>query len=306
VTFDVVVLGGCGVDTIVRVDELAVPADAGDGIVVPPIRDYAAHSGNGVALGCHALGLRTVFADFLGDDPQGRVILDRYARAGLDFRYLPAPNGTPRSVNLVDREGRRFSFFDGRHPADLRLPSELVLPLLEQAGHAHLSNGATTIDVFAETARLGSTTSTDIHAWDGRTPAPHAQYADVVFLSAAALQDACADAMRTLIGNGRAKLVVATDGSRGCRVLSRAEMRVRQYPAIRPERPVLDSNGAGDAFSTAFLSRWLAGADLDECALAGAVSGAFACGSAGTHEEFIGPAELAAACAKARAAWPAG
>jgi acarbose 7IV-phosphotransferase len=303
--FDVVVLGGCGVDTIVLVDELAVPVDAGDGIVVPPIRDYAGHSGNGVALGCHSLALRTVFADFLGDDPQGRVILDRYAKAGLDFHCRPAPNGTPRAVNLVDREGRRFSFFDGRHPADLRLPSEFVLPFLEQTRHAHLSNAATTIGLFAETVRLGITTSTDIHAWDGRTAAPHARHADVVFLSAAALQDKCDDAMRAIIAEGRARLVVATDGSRGCRVLSRAEMRVRKYPAARPERPVLDSNGAGDAFSTAFLSRWLAGEDLDECALAGAVSGAFACGSPGTHEEFIGPAELTAACARARPTWPA-
>jgi acarbose 7IV-phosphotransferase len=272
---------------------------------VPPIRDYAGHSGNGVALGCHALGLRTVFADFLGDDPQGRVILDRYARAGLDFRCLPAPNGTPRAVNLVDREGRRFSFFDGRHPASLRLPSEFVLPLLEDTRHAHLSSAATTRDLFAETVRLGITTSTDIDAWDGRTAAPHAQHADIVFLSAAALQDACDDAMRAIIAEGRSWLVVATDGSRGCRVLARSEMRVRKYPAVRPERPVVDSNGAGDAFSTAFLSRWLAGENLDECALAGAVSGAFACGSPGTHEEFIGLADLTAACARARPTWPA-
>jgi acarbose 7IV-phosphotransferase len=66
---------------------------------VPPIRDYAAHSGNGVALGCHAHGLATKFLDYLGDDLQGDLIRARYGAAGLDISTLLAPNGTPRSVN---------------------------------------------------------------------------------------------------------------------------------------------------------------------------------------------------------------
>ncbi len=112
--FEVLVLGGVGVDTIVHVPELEVPP--GDGMYVPPVHDYVAHSGNGVALGFHGLGLRTKFLDFLGEDSLGDLVRARYAEAGLDFGYLPAVNGTPRSVNLVDSRGRRFSFFDGRHP----------------------------------------------------------------------------------------------------------------------------------------------------------------------------------------------
>ncbi|NEE52157.1 carbohydrate kinase family protein, partial [Streptomyces sp. SID8455] len=52
--YDVLVVGGSGIDSIVRVDELTVPD--GDYLPVPPIRDYVAHTGNGVALGFHALG----------------------------------------------------------------------------------------------------------------------------------------------------------------------------------------------------------------------------------------------------------
>lgn len=303
--YDVVILGGCGVDTIVRVADLTIPA--GDYVSVPPIRDYVAHSGNGVALGFNALGLRTKFADFLGDDLLGQMVLGRYAQAGLDFSYLKAPAGTPRSVNLVDRQGERFSFYDSRHPADLRLPREFILPFLQRTRHVHVSNGSTTRDVFDETDRHGASTSTDVHAWDGRGPSGmwHAHRADVVFLSAAAIRATWNEVMLSIIKHGRAQLVVLTDGPAGCRLLSRADMRMRTYPAAIPERPVIDSNGAGDAFSTAFLYSWLAGRDLDECALAGSVSGAFACGSAGTHEEFMGAAELTAGCARARAAWHA-
>ena len=61
----------------------------------------------------------------------------------------------------------------------------------------------------------------------------------------------------------------------------------------------MDSNGAGDAFSTAFMSRWFAGRPLEECMRAGAVSGAFACGAHGTHEEQITAQGLAAALERA-------
>lgn len=300
--YDVLVVGGAGVDTIVRVDDLAVPG--GDSLSVPPILDYPAHTGNGVALGFHALGLATKFLDFLGDDVQGRLILERYAAAGLDFGHLPAPNGTPRSVNLVDREGRRFSFYDGRHPEELRLPRDFYLPFLERARHVHVSRSGPAREVFADAARLGVTASTDLHAWDGveSSAQPWAYGADLVFLSAASVGERIPELMRQILERGRAQLVVATDGAAGCRVLERGWSEPLVFPAVLPERPVVDSNGAGDGFLTAFLHTRFAGGDLAECVLAGSVSGAFACGAHGTHEEVIGAPALAEAVARARPA----
>ncbi|SEN84768.1 carbohydrate kinase family protein [Actinacidiphila rubida] len=299
-SYDVLVVGGTGVDTIVRVDELAVPD--GDSLGVPPIRDYVAHTGNGVALGCHALGMSTKFLDFLGDDAQGRMILDRYAATGLDFSHVPAPGGTPRSVNLVDRAGRRFSFFDGRHPDGLLLPREFYLPFLERARHVHVSRSPWAREVFDEAARLGLPVSTDLHAWDGEDTSAHpwAYGADLVFLSAAHTRARTPGVMREIADRGRASLVVATDGAAGCLVLRREDREPRRFPAVVPERPVVDSNGAGDAFLTAFLHARSRGADLAECVLAGSVSGAYACGSHGTHEEVISAAALASAMSRAR------
>ncbi|MFE0530395.1 carbohydrate kinase family protein [Micromonospora sp. SD19] len=305
--YDVLVVGGVGVDTIVRVPDLNIPS--GDNYAVPPILDYVAHSGNGVALGFHTLGLRTKFVDFLGDDAQGAQVLARYAKVGLDFAHLPAPSGTSRSVNLVDDQGRRFSFYDPRHPADLRLPADFYLPFLTRARHVHVASGRG-FGAFADARRLGLTTSTDIHAWDGVTSDPllHTREADLVFLSSAAAPEKIEDLMSALLDAGRTEVVVATEGAAGSRVLTRAEPRVRRFPAVAPERPVVDSNGAGDAFSTAFMSRWFAGRPVEECVLAGAVSGAYACGAPGTHEELITGAQLEAAVARAAASpeWRAG
>ena len=289
--FDVLVLGGVGVDTIVHVPALEIPP--GDAIVVPPVRDYVAHSGNGVALGFHGLGVRTKFLDQLGEDSLGALVLARYADVGLDFDYQPAVNGTPRSVNLVDREGRRFSFFDGRHPEGTELPPEFYLPILEQSRHLHVAGRA--FGAFAHAQRLGVPTSTDIHAWDGKTESArrHAHEADLVFLSSALAPDGIDEIMFGILERGRAEVVAATEGEHGSRVLTRADPQVRRFPIAAPERPVVDSNGAGDAFSTAFMSRWFAGRPVEECALAGAVSGAFACTVNGTCEEQIGEDQLA-------------
>lgn len=298
IDYDVLVLGGVGVDTIVRVPELKIPP--GDGVLVPPVHDYVAHSGNGVALGFHALGLRTKFADLLGDDALGDLVRARYAKAGLDFSALPAQNGTPRSVNLVDAQGRRFSFFDGRHPEGAKLPREFYLPLLERSRHLHVA--ARAFEAFEDARALGVTTSTDIHAWDGESDRLHqyAYAAHYVFMSSAAALDRVDEIMRGIIANGHAELVVATEGADGSRVLTKQDPEhVRRFPIAVPEREVVDSNGAGDAFSTAFMSRWFAGRPLEECMRAGAVSGAFACGAHGTHEEQITADGLGAALGRA-------
>jgi sugar/nucleoside kinase (ribokinase family) len=302
INFDALVLCGAGIDTIVRVPELSLPP--GDSLGVPAVRDYVAHSGNGVALGFHALGMRTKFADFAGDDPHGELIRGRYRDVGLDYSGYPAPDGTPRSVNLVDDGGRRFSFFDGRHPAGTLLPEEFYLPLVARSAHVHVAT-AYTPAVWAAARERGITTSTDVHAWQGGDDWgwPMAREADVVFFSAVAAPDRVEEIMRRVLADGRAKVVVATEGELGSRVLDRGTGEILRFPVARPERPVVDSNGAGDAYSTAFLSRWLRGDPLPECALAGAVSGAYACGAAGTHEELVREPELAAAMRRARATW---
>ena len=300
-SYEVLVIGGSGVDTIVQVEELQVPP--GDYAPVPPIRDYVAHSGNGVALGFHALGLSTRFIDYLGDDPAGRLIRARYAEVGLDFHTLPAPAGTPRSVNLVDQQGRRFSFYDGRHPDELRLPAEFYRPHVAGARHVHVSRSHFNQDVFEDLAAAGVTVSTDLHAWDGIDPGahPYAFGADFVFMSAATVGDGAPETLRRIIGLGRARVAVATDGAAGCHVATRQDPgTVRHFPAVEPERPVVDSNGAGDAFVTAFLFGRFNGDPLAECVLAGSVAGAFACGSQGTHEELITSGGLAAAVDRIR------
>ena len=286
-TYDILVVGGAGIDTIVQVPDLRLPA--ADSLHVPPILDYVAHTGNGVAQGCHALGLRCKFIDFIGDDAQGAAILQRYKEARLDFSHLVEPSGTRRSVNLVDPQGRRLSLYDGRHPENLRMPPNFYLPYLGPARHAHFSIMAWVAHLYDDALASGTTVSTDLHDWDGVNP-HHRVFAlrsDLVFLSTAALGERRDAVMRDIVAQGRAQGVIAMAGGDGAYLLERGRNTVRHFPCADLGLPVVDTNGAGDSFVAAFLHAWLAGESVGTAMRQGAIGGAFACAHHGTHERFI-------------------
>lgn len=275
---DVLVVGGSGVDTVVRVDSLPVPL--ADSVGVGPILEYAGHTGGNVALGLRNLGLSVKFLDFVGDDWPGRRVTDRLTEGGIDYETLVSPAGTRRAVNLVDKTGRRMSFFDARDPDDLRMPRDFYLPHLERARHVHLSLTNFARYLYDDIAGLGVPVSTDLHDWDGLADYQRefAYRSDLVFLSASGASARIASVMREILREGRAEAVIATAGAGGSYVMEREGSRTpRPIPATAPPGPVVDSNGAGDAYLCGFLYGRLDGRSLEECGRLGALAGAHAC-----------------------------
>jgi sugar/nucleoside kinase (ribokinase family) len=271
------------VDTVVRVDALPVPL--ADSAPVGPIEEHPGHTGGYVALGARALGLRVALLDFVGDDPAGALVRERMAEGGVEFLPLVSPAGTHRAVNLVDAAGRRTSFHDGRDPAGLRMPRDFHLPHLRRTRHVHLCVSHFARFLYDDIEALGVPVSTDPHDWDGLAD-HHREFAlrsDLVFLSAAGAGEGTPDLMRRIMREGRAETVVATAGAEGSYVLVRNGGPVPHHvPAAVPPAPVVDSNGAGDAFACGFLYGRLSGRDVLECARLGAVAGAHACTAPGS------------------------
>jgi acarbose 7IV-phosphotransferase len=296
-SLDVFVVSGVGVDTIVRAPSLDLPRF--DSMFVPQIRRYVGHTGNGVALGCKALGLRTALVDMMGDDGEAALIRRSYREKSLEFGYATHPACTRRSVILVDPEGRRMSFFDGRQPNDAVPDASLWRNGIARARHVHVSIMPWARHALADAIAAGKPTSTDLHDWDGTNPYHHdfAYGADFVFVSATALGDRVDDVLRDIIDRGRAQVAVATEGALGSRLAVRGEPN-RHIPAVTlPDRPVVDSNGAGDSYVAAFLATVLRGGTFEAAALAGAIAGAYSCGTEGTHTSFIDRERLAAGTA---------
>ncbi|MER6912190.1 carbohydrate kinase family protein [Streptomyces sp. NPDC000594] len=270
-------------DTLVPVGALPVPL--ADAHPVGPVREQPGQTGGFVALGCRALGLEVTLLDFLGDDWAGRLVRERMAAGGVRFAPLHAPAGTRRAVNLVDPEGRRMSFYDARDPGGTRMDPEVYRPHLRRARHVHLTIMDFARHLLADIRAAGATVSTDLHDWDGAAD-HHRDFAlgaDLVFLSSVRTGGGTAGVMRRILAEGRASAVVATAGAEGSWLLVRGgDGTPRRIPAVVPPAPVVDSNGAGDAYVCGFLHAWLAGAGFEECARRGAVTGALACTGQGT------------------------
>ncbi|MBO3752496.1 carbohydrate kinase family protein [Streptosporangiaceae bacterium NEAU-GS5] len=288
-TYDVLVIGGTGVDTTVYVPELPLPYR--DTYHVPPVVDRIGNTGSGVALGCTALGLRVKLLDFAGDDPAGRLIRDHLAKAGVAAEWAPCAAGTTRSVLLVAPDGRRLSLHDPRAEPGQRLPDDLYLPLLPRARHVHVSIVDWARHLYAHFGDLF--TSTDLHDWDGASDyhRDFAYGADLVFLSDTGLADRAA-VMRDILVNGRAGVVACTSGAAGAYLLTSGDRTPRHFPAADLPGSVADSNGAGDAFVSGFLYGLLNDEPLERCMRFGAVAGAHAVTSEGTHEAPIDEATL--------------
>ena len=291
---DVLVVGGAGVDHIVRVKRLPLPVL--DSMIVPPIMTCVGHSGSGVALGCHRLGRRTVFVDVIGDDPEGRLVQERFAEVGLDFRALRHPSGTRRSVNLVTPDGRRMSLYDPRHPFGLRPDADLWQTPMAQARHVHVSIMNWGRHALRDAVAADISTSVDLHDWDGENDyhRDFAYGAHLVFVSAAALTRGTGDIIEQILENGRASAVIVLDGSRGSRLAVRGEDVRDIEPVTLPGLPAIDCNGAGDSYVAAFVHTVLSGGSYHRAALAGSIAGAYACAAPGTHTNLIDEPTLAA------------
>ncbi|MFC7928448.1 adenosine kinase [Streptomyces cinereoruber] len=285
--YDVLVLGGSGVDTIVYVPELPLPY-ADSYMIRPGIETRAGQTGDFVALGLSTLGLRTHHVDMIGDDPSGDLIRAFHRERGIDFTEVPLPGGTKRAVNLVGPDGRRLSLYDdSRSQESDRLPEDLVRRLASASRHAHVSITYPCAFALPLLREAGLTVSTDLHNWDGENPyhESFAHGADIVFVSTTALADPEAT-MRRILERGRAGIVVATAGAEGSYLLTADEDLVH-VPAVAPRAPVVDSNGAGDAYASGFLFAHLAGEDPLRCALHGAVAGAYACTVPATGSDAV-------------------
>ncbi|MGC4804262.1 carbohydrate kinase family protein [Micromonospora sp. DT233] len=274
--FDLLVLGGLGVDLRVRVPQLPLPA--ADSLTVPPIDLRIGNTGAGVALAARALGLRVAVVDVLGADPAGTVVREALHRAGVPAVLAVDPGGTRRSVNLVDPTGRRMSLYDPRPwQGPPPFAAQRLAELARDAAHVHVSIMdwlPARLPALRAGLPAGVGLSTDLHDWDGDDPyhRPFAEAADLVFVSGVRLGDRAG----ALAAGLAPRTVVVTRGADGAELFAGGTPAVR-VPAAVPPGPVVDSNGAGDAFAAGLVAARLRGAGLVEAAAYAARVGAAAC-----------------------------
>ena len=229
----------------------------------------------------------------LGDDPEGDLVRALHHDHGIAFTAVPPAGGHQARGQPRQPRRPRLSLYDSSRARDEDRFPEPCSRSWRRLRHAHVSITQPVCPRPARAAR-GRRHPLDRPAQLGRRDPYHEPFAlaaDIVFLSTAALTNP-ERTMRRIAARGRAEVVVATAGAKGAYLL--ADDELTHVPPVTPPAPVVDSNGAGDAFAAAFLYGWLNREAPQRCARYGAISGAHACTVPSTQTQPLRREELLA------------
>ena len=265
------VLGGIAWNRMIHVDHFPDPVPA----TIFPNRSIEAvgSSGAGKAMNLASLGWNVTFWTPVGDDVAGDRAVAEVAERGVDVVRFPDPEGTSEHVNLMDSDGERISIFARSGSRSLDVPVGELGALMSAADLISITQYDYCRPLLAMGKRSRAPLVIDIHDYDGVNPY-HTEFieaADWLFLSSLSLPD-WRGFMEDRAAAGT-QIVVATHGSRGATAL--VDGRFHTCPAV-PVDSIVDTNGAGDAFSVAFIDNWMTTGDPDAALAAGAGHAALA------------------------------
>lgn len=250
-----------------------------------------------VAHNLAALGSRVGFQSRIGDDPLGRISLERLKEGNVDVsevRVVPGTTTTGLTVILHHEHWRNILTYAGTI-AELRW-EDLDLEYLADSRHFHLSSyylqkslQPRAAELFRYMKAKGLTISLDTNddpddRWEGGLK-DILKYVDVFLpnereaFKAAGTED-LELAIRKL--SELVPLVVVKLGRKG----ALAQRGPERFTASTREVVPVDSVGAGDSFDAGFLHEFVRGADLQKCLASGNRAGALSTTRPGGTEAF--------------------
>ena len=250
-----------------------------------------------VAHNLSALGSRVGFQSRIGDDPLGRIALERLSESGVDVskvRVVTGQTSTGLTVILHHEQWRNILTYMGTI-AELSW-EDLDLDYLADSRHFHFSSyflqkalRPRVEELFRFLKAKGLTISLDTNDDpDDRWAAGLDQILRHVDVFLPNEREACkaagTDDLEEAIGklSQFVPILIVKLGRKGALAQKGSE---RITAASKPVTPV-DSVGAGDSFDAGFLNEYLRGSDLGTCLASGNRAGALSTTRPGGTEAF--------------------
>jgi len=305
----IVVVGSLNADLTIYCDRLPQPGETihGNGFAVNP----GGKSAN-QAVAASKLGGQVSLVGAVGDDPNGALLLESTARAGVDISHVrrAADAATGVAIISVDALGENSIIISAGAngtlaPADV----DAAADLFDDAAVACLclEVGLDTVAAAAQAAHdAGAMVLLNLSPY-AEIPQALARLSDVLlvnaheaalFLGKETIPGADMDAaewepVRKQFADRGLQRVLVTLGAHGSVVLDSQAADTQQITRIPSTKVVaVDTTGAGDAFTGAVAARLAAGASLAEAAAFASVAAALAATKKGTQTAYPDAAEV--------------
>src|SRR5229473_73169 len=243
-----------------------------------------------------ALGSRVGFVGKVGDDPFGKLALERLAQGGADISRVVRTQKAASGVSIILPHARERHILTYPGTISELTFEDLDLEYLASARHFHMSSlflHRALLDripeLFQYMKARGLSTSLDTNddpddRWDGVLPET-LPYIDLLFPNEREVQkiagvDRLEEAIAVLAE--RVPTLAVKLGAKGA-VAVRDQQRL-VAPSINVK--VVDTIGAGDSFNAGFLHEYVKGASLKRCLECGNLAGAFSTTACGGTEAF--------------------
>lgn len=239
-------------------------------------------------------GLKSALVSSVGDDSLGRRAMSEVARFGVDDRFVSfhptLPTGT---VNVYLKDGSpaydivkpvAWDEITIERVANQPVPRAFYFGSLVRRSPV----SSKTLDLLLRMF-TGSIVFYDVNLrqdfWHKEKIEKDIGCSDVLKVNDEEMSRLGFIPKRLFESNPRLKVVIETCGKDGCLVWSREGCKLTS-PAI-PDGPIVDTVGAGDSFSAAFLSAILSGKTLAEAAIDGNVRAGKVASRAGAIPEDL-------------------
>lgn len=284
----VLLVGGTSLDTIIH---LPSPMEPGPQTIwAKESYQGVGCTGAGKALNLSRLGIDTTLHTIVGQDSQADFVLGELQHPNIELLVERTQAPTEQHTNLMSPSGERISIFT--HPPDC--PKEIDVESISKAMAKTDIAAISILDYTRPTLAIAKAHNKplwiDLHDYDGKD-SYHREFidmADVIFVSSDNLPD-YESFMAQQINAGK-ELVVCTHGKEGSAALT-SEGRWYQQD-ILPDFPLVDSNGAGDAYFSGFLFAHFQNASLQNCMLYGSAAAALCVGSRKLYNPSLSPETL--------------
>ena len=287
------VLGAASWNRMIHVERL--PQGVSATIFDAQETEGAGSTGVGKSMVLAALGCPTTFHCALGRDEYAALIKAACEKRGIGMIVDDQDAPTPRHVNIMDRQGGRYSIFLSNGPVDPAIDEARLAPVIQSARTIFLSLSNSSKQILPLLRGTQAEILLDLHDYDGENPwyDDFIACADVLQLSDVGLENP--EAVIATLLSGRARQVVLTKGAAGASIYTaEGRLDIPAWPAV-----MVDSNGAGDAFSVALWLGQRSGLGLSEAGKFAAAAAAFAIEDASLFPASVTVADIAARAAKA-------